>query len=110
MAQELKRENAELKAEQAELRQQNARISRQNDELKEEVKALKSETKGLKALLRRFKRILFPIANLFTKLSEIRVNAYKSALDEILLDANTAPAYDALKELDTLSDLDEVYI
>lgn len=110
VAQELKRENAELKTEQAELRQQNTEISRQNDELRTEVNALKTEVKGLRALLRRWKRILTPIKNLFTKLSEIRVNAYKSALDEILLDANTAPAYDALKELDTLSDLDEVCI
>lgn len=110
VAQELKRENAELKTQQAELRQQNTEISRQNDVLQTEVNALKTEVKGLRALLRRWKHILTPIKNLFTKLSEIRINAYKTALDAVLLDASTASAYDALKELDASTEFDEACI
>lgn len=100
IAQELKRENTELKTQQAELRRQNAKISRQNDKLQTEVIELKTEVTGLRAILRRFKRILTPIRNLFTKLSEIRINAYKTALDEVLLDAKTASSLEALRELE----------
>ena len=109
LAVELKRENTALKVEQAELRLQNVAIAHNNKELQTEVDALKTEVKGLRALLRRWKRVLTPIRNLFEKLSKIRVSPYKTALDEVLLDANTAMSYDALKELEAI-EFDEILV
>jgi vacuolar-type H+-ATPase subunit I/STV1 len=110
LAVELKRENIALKEEQTELRQQNAVISRKNEALQAQVNSLKKEAKGLRALLRRWKRILTPVKNLFEKLSKIRVSPYRTALDEVLLDAHTATAYDALKELDMAADIEDACI
>lgn len=109
LAVELKRENTALKAEREELHRENAAMARKNEELQSEVNTLKKEAKGLRALLRRWKRLFTPIKSLFDKLSKIHVSSYKTALDEVLLDANTAMSYDALKELEAI-EFDEILV
>ena len=67
--------------------------------LKEQVKALTDQKNRLEAKLERLKAVLLPIQKLFTKLAGIRIGKH-SALDEVLLDADICPAYDALQKLE----------
>jgi hypothetical protein len=73
--------------------------AQKRDALIEEVTVLSKQKAGLEAALGYLKRIFLPVHKLFIKLASIRVGN-RSALDEVILDAEIAPAYDALKELE----------
>lgn len=67
--------------------------------LKEQVEALTDQKDRLETKLERLKAVLLPIQKLFAKLASIRIGKH-SALDEVLLDAEITPAYDALQKLE----------
>lgn len=73
------------------------------EQLKYEVDTLTQQKARLESVLNRLKAILLPIQKLFKKLASIRITKTKTVLDEVLLDAEIAPAYDALKELEARS-------
>ena len=73
------------------------------EQLKYEVDTLTQQKARLESALNRLKAILLPIQKLFKKLASIRITKTKTVLDEVLLDAEIAPAYDALKELEARS-------
>ncbi len=70
------------------------------ERLTAEVCALTSKKASLEATLSRLKSILLPVQKLFAKLQTYRINSTRTVLDDILLDASTAPAYEAIRELD----------
>ena len=68
--------------------------------LLDEVTELQKTKKRLEAALVRLKEVLLPIQKLFAKLSTFRISPTRTVLDDILLDANNAPAYDAIRMLE----------
>lgn len=68
-------------------------LTRERDNLQEEVSALKG-------VIARFKRLLAPISKLIDKLSIIRTRGGKSALDEVVEDAEMSESFKALHELE----------
>lgn len=94
-----KKDTERLQNECSELRIAAAQEAQKAAMLKEEVDALVIQKNRLEATLDRLKAILLPVQKLFTKLASIRLGKH-SALDEVLLDAEISPAYDALQELE----------
>lgn len=88
-----------LKNECSELRAVVVQEAQEAAVLKEQVEALIDQKNRLEAKLERLKAVLLPIQKLFTKLASIRIGK-RSALDEVLLDADICPAYDALRNLE----------
>lgn len=85
--------------------------AQKRDELAEEVAALnkkknllESTLRGLERTVAYLKRIVFPIQNFLARLAGIQLPKGRSALDELLLDSEMAPAYDALKELQEMDE------
>lgn len=79
----------------------------QRDKAAEEVKILtqerdnlQEEVSALRGVIARFKRILAPISKLIDKLSIIRTRGGKSALDEVVEDAEMSESLEALHELE----------
>ena len=73
--------------------------AQRRDELAEEVAVLTQKKNRLEAAVERLRTILLPIQRLFSKLSTIRIGANRTALDEVLSDAEMAPSYDAIEAL-----------
>ena len=94
-----KKDTERLQNECSELRIAAAQEAQKAAMLKEEVDTLVIQKNRLEATLDRLKAILLPVQKLFTKLASIRLGKH-SALDEVLLDAEISPAYDALQELE----------
>lgn len=94
-----KQDTERLQNECSELRTVAAQEAQKAAALKEEVDALTIQKNRLEATLERLKAVLLPIQKLFTKLASIRLGKH-SALDEVLLDAEISPAYDALQNLE----------
>ena len=54
----------------------------------------------LEKAVEQLKKTVLPIQKFFERLASIRLGKDRSALDELLLNANVTHAYDAIKELD----------
>lgn len=93
------KEVATLENERSKIRAVAAQEARQKEALSQEVESLRKEKTALEAALSRLEGILLPIQKLLTKLATIRVNANRTALDEVLLDAEVAPSYSAIEAL-----------
>ena len=88
-----------LQNECSELRIVAAQEAQKRDALVEEVATLTKKKNRLEAAIERLRTILLPIQRLFSKLSTIHIGANRTALDEVLSDAETAPSYDAIEAL-----------
>ena len=93
-----------LEKERSEIQAVVAQEARKAEQLKGEVDGLTKQKNRLETALNRLKNILLPIQNFFTRLSSIRLGKGRTALDELMLTSDGAPAYDALKELETIDD------
>lgn len=97
----------ELSNECADIRFATALEAQRMDELTKEVEVLAEKKsllertlKGLEKAVEQLKKTVLPIQKFFERLASIRLGKDRSALDELLLNANITPAYDAIKELD----------
>ena len=88
-----------LKDECSEMQSKVALEAQRRDALAEEVAVLTQKKNRLEAAVERLRTILLPIQRLFSKLSTIHIGANRTALDEVLSDAETAPSYDAIEAL-----------
>ena len=93
-------ENQNLEEQQTMLRAENAEMVQERTKLRKQVDKLTAENNCLRATVERLKRFIHPIKQFFARLASIKIADGRSALDELLLNANFTPAYDALKELD----------
>lgn len=93
-------ENQNLEEQQTALRAENAEMVQERTKLRKQVDKLTAENNCLRATVERLKRFIHPIKQFFARLASIKIADGRSALDELLLNANFTPAYDALKELD----------
>ncbi len=89
-----------LKTQQSEVKSLTALEAQRQEQLLREIASLTQKQARLESALSRLKSILLPIQRLFTKLANIRIGPTRTVLDEVLLDAEIAPAYDALKEME----------
>lgn len=85
--------------------------AQKRDELAEEVAVLNKKKSLLETTLRGLeksaeylRKIVLPIQRFFERLAGIRLPKGRSALDELLLDSEITPAYDALKELQNMDE------
>ena len=92
--------NKRLVEQQSILRTENAEMVQERSKLREQVDKLTVENSHLSATVERLKSIINPIKQFFIKLASIRISDSRSAFDELLLNANYTPAYDAMKEWD----------
>ena len=97
----------ELSNECADIRIATALEAQRMDELTKEVEVLAEKKsllertlKGLEKAVEQLKKTVLPIQKFFERLASIRLGKDRSALDELLLNANVTHAYDAIKELD----------
>ena len=88
-----------FKNECSQIRSKTALEAQRRDELAEEVAVLTKKKSRLEAAVERLRTILLPIQRLFSKLSTIHIGANRTALDEVLSDAEMAPSYDAIEAL-----------
>lgn len=108
---ELRNEVEILSNERSEIQAETALEAQRRDELVEEVAVLtekksllETALRGLERAVEQLKKTVMPIQKFFERLAGIRLGKGRSALDELMLDSEVAPAYDALKEL---QDMDE---
>lgn len=97
----------ELSNECADIRIATALEAQRMDELTKEVEVLAEKKsflertlRGLEKAVEQLKKTVLPIQKFFERLASIRLGKDRSALDELLLNANVTHAYDAIKELD----------
>lgn len=93
-------ENQALAEQQSTLLLENAEMTRERSKLRKQIDELIVENNRLSATLERLKSIIRPIKQFFIKLANIKITDGRSAFDELLLNANFTPAYDAMKEWD----------
>ena len=93
-------ENKSLVEQQSALRSENAEMAQERSKLRKQVEELTVENNRLSAAVERLKSIIHPIKQFFIKLASIKITDSRSAFDELLLNANYTPAYDAMKEWD----------
>ena len=91
----------------ADIRIATALEAQRMDELTKEVEVLAEKKsllertlRGLEKAVEQLKKTVLPIQKFFERLASIRLGKDRSALDELLLNANVTHAYDAIKELD----------
>ena len=89
----------EFKNECSEIKAETALEAQRRDELAEEVAVLTKKKNRLEAAVERLRTILLPIQRLFSKLSTIHIGANRTALDEVLSDAEMVSSYDAIEAL-----------
>ena len=75
-------------------------MAQERSKLRKQVEELTVENNRLSAAVERLKSIIHPIKQFFIKLASIKITDSRSAFDELLLNANYTPAYDAMKEWD----------
>ena len=97
----------ELSNECADIRIATALEAQRMDELTKEVEVLAEKKsllertlRGLEKAVEQLKKTVLPIQKFFERLASIRLGKDRSALDELLLNANVTHAYDSIKELD----------
>lgn len=92
--------NETLANQQSAMRIESAKMIQERSKLRKQIDELVAENKRLSATVERLKRIIRPINQFFIKLANIKIADGRSAFDELLLNANFTPAYDAIKEWD----------
>lgn len=75
-------------------------LTKEVEVLAEKKSLLERTLKGLEKAVEQLKKTVLPIQKFFERLASIRLGKDRSALDELLLNANVTHAYDAIKELD----------
>lgn len=108
---ELQDEVENLSNERSEIQSETALEAQRRDELVEEVAVLtekksllETALRGLERAVEHLKKTVMPIQKFFERLAGIRLGKGRSALDELMLDSEVAPAYDALKELEGMDE------
>ena len=88
-----------FKNECSQIRSETALEAQRRDELAEEVAVLTKKKNRLEAAVERLRAILLPVQKLFSKLSTIHIGANRTALDEVLSDAEMTRTYNAIEAL-----------
>ena len=94
-----RQELQELKNECSSIQAVAAQEAQKRDELIEEVATLTKKKNRLEAAVERLRAILLPVQKLFSKLSTIHIGANRTALDEVLSDAEMTRTYNAIEAL-----------
>ena len=75
-------------------------LTKEVEVLAEKKSLLERTLRGLEKAVEQLKKTVLPIQKFFERLASIRLGKDRSALDELLLNANVTHAYDSIKELD----------
>lgn len=100
----LSNERSEIKAEAALEAQKRDELAEEVAVLAEKKSFLETALLGLERAVEHLKKTVMPIQKFFERLAGIRLGKGRSALDELMLDSEVAPAYDALKELQEMDE------
>lgn len=97
---ELSNECADIRIATALEAQRMNELTKEVEVLAEKKSLLERTLRGLEKTVEQLKKTVLPIQKFFERLASIRLGKDRSALDELLLNANVTPAYDAIKEWD----------
>lgn len=100
IAQQVRSEVVELSRQKEQMCAEASQAASKRAALLDEVADLENTKRRLEASLNWLKGVLLPIQKLFTKLAGYRITSTRTVLDDILDDAEIAPAYDALRTLE----------
>ncbi len=100
VAKKIRKEIVELVEKRDDLRAEASQAASERASIRSEVADLKQQKSRLEAAVGLIKEWIRPVKKLFEKLAAYRISDTRTVLDDILLDANTAPAYEAIRELD----------
>ncbi len=100
VANKIRKEIVELVEKRDELRTEASQAASERASIRSEVADLKQQKSRMEATVGLIKEWIRPVKKLFERLATYRISDTRTVMDDILLDANTAPAYEAIRELD----------
>lgn len=89
----------ELTEQRDQIRAETSQAKSERATILDEVADLRKTKRGLEAAIERLKEVLKPIQRLWDKLATYHISPTRTVLDDIIADAHTAPALDAIQSL-----------
>jgi len=99
IAQKVRQEIVELTEQRDQIRAETSQAKSERATILDEVADLRKTKRGLEAAIERLKEVLKPIRRLWDKLATYHITPDRTVLDDIIADAHTAPALDAIQSL-----------
>lgn len=99
IAQKVRAEIVELTEQRDQLRAEASRANSERAVIQDEITALKKTKGRLEAAIERIRQVLLPVQRLWDKLATYHITPDRTVLDDIIEDAHTAPALEAIQSL-----------
>ncbi len=99
IAQKIRKEIVELTEQRNQVRAEVSQADSERAVIQDEITALKKTKGRLEAAIERIRQVLLPVQRLIEKLATYHITPDRTVLDDIIADAHTAPALEAVQSL-----------
>lgn len=99
IAQKVRKEIVELTEQRDHVRAEVSQADSERAVIQDEITALKKTKGRLEAAIERIRQVLLPVQRLWEKLATYHITPDRTVLDDIIEDAHTAPALEAIQSL-----------